>query len=1216
MNEAAPTASDAASPRVEVAPQLRDASLDDRYARESGRVLLSGTQALVRLLLAQRARDAANGLNTAGFVSGYRGSPLGGFDQQLWKERRRLEAAQVRFQPGVNEDLAATAVWGTQQLEMVPGATVDGVFALWYGKGPGVDRSGDPIKHGNRAGTSKHGGVLVVFGDDHPGKSSTIAHQSEQALSANGLPVLYPATVQEYLDLGLHGIALSRYAGVWVGFKCVNDTIETTGTVDVDPARLRFVDPPDGVFPPEGVHIRTSMLDVGGEERRLMRFRLPLAQAYVRANGLDRVTHGTATVADEPGRAAGSHDGGSTRRASLGIVTAGKSWLDVVQALQALGLDEPRLRELDVAVYKPAMIWPLEPQRLTSFARGRTELLVVEEKAAFVEPQAAHTLYNLPDAERPRLVGKRCEHGETLLAADVPLEPLEIARVIAVRLRALGRADTALEARLALIERGLDATRARESAPIARIPHFCSGCPHNTSTKVPEGSTAMAGIGCHTMAIYMGRNTLSPTQMGGEGLNWTGIAPFTSTPHVFQNLGDGTYFHSGLLAIRGAVTAGVNVTYKILVNDAVAMTGGQPVEGRLSVEEITHQLRAERVQRIAVVSDEPAKYGAAPNFPKGTTVHDRDQLDAVQRELRDIPGVTAIVYDQTCAAEKRRRRKRGTLPDPDTRVLINELVCEGCGDCTVRSNCVSVEPLETEFGRKRRIDQSSCNKDYSCVKGFCPSFVTVSGASVRKPAAATLGAELFANLPDPSRVDVSTGTRVVSVLVTGIGGTGVVTVGAVLAMAAHLESLAATVFDMTGLSQKGGAVLSHLKIAGERESIAAPKVGALEADVVLGCDLVVTGAGDVLRAVDPGRTQAVLNTHLTPTAAFQMNPDVDFRERDVAAAIERVFGGDRIHRFDANRAALALLGDTLGTNMMVVGHALQKGWLPVGVAAVERAIELNGTAVDFNLRALRLGRLAAHAPERFASLLAQQADATRSGPRVPPIADGAGSLAERIAVRERFLVDYQDAAYAARYRALVDRVAARERERVSGETALTEVVARGYFKLLAYKDEYEVARLHSTTLRGQLEAAFTGDFRVTFHLAPPLLAKTDPATGQPRKREYGAWMLTAMTWLAKAKRLRGTAFDPFGRTAERRMERQLIADYERTIDELLATLDPSRHTVAVQIARVPEQIRGYGHVKDRNVAAAKRREADLLAQFRAPATSGGAAARIAAAPER
>jgi indolepyruvate ferredoxin oxidoreductase len=720
---------------------------------------------------------------------------------------------------------------------------------------------------------------------------------------------------------------------------------------------------------------------------------------------------------------------------------------------------------------------------------------------------------------------------------------------------------------------------------------------------VPDGSLALAGIGCHTMALHMNRSTMPPTQMGGEGLNWTGIAPFTGTTHVFQNLGDGTYFHSGLLAIRAAVTARVNITYKILVNDAVAMTGGQPVEGQLSVGEITHQLRAERVQRIAVVSDDVEKYGrdgaSVGGFASGTTVHHRGELEAVQRELRETTGVSALVYDQTCAAEKRRRRKRGKAADPDRRVLINELVCEGCGDCSVKSNCVSVEPNETEFGRKRRIDQSSCNKDYSCVQGFCPSFVTVEGATLRKPEAATLGADLFADLPEPARAGLD---RPRAILITGIGGTGVVTIGAVLGMAAHLDGLAASVFDMTGLAQKGGAVLSHLKIARRDEELGAPKVGMLEADLLLGCDPVVSASGEVLRAMDTGRTHAVLNTHVVPTAVFQLNPDVDFRGRELRAAVERVVGEDALAAFDANRAALALLGDTLGTNMLVVGYALQKGWLPVSTAALDRAIELNGAAVPFNRRALALGRLAAADPARFAALLDAQPAVRR------PLASGPQTLDERIAYRASFLVDYQDTAYAARYRALVDRVARVERERVPGSTALTDAVARYYFKLLAYKDEYEVARLHATALRPQLDATFEGDYRVTFHLAPPLLAKRDPATGVPRKMTFGPWMLRAFGLLARFRRLRGTALDPFGYTEERRTERALIAEYESLVGELLGGLAPDRHALAVELASFPEQVRGYGHVKEKHLASARARQADLLAKWRVPAPDRAQAA--------
>ena len=1150
-------------------PMQAAPEIEAKYSRSSGRVFLSGTQALVRLPLMQRERDAAAGLNTAGYISGYRGSPLGGYDLQLQAAGARLAAANIKFVPGVNEDLAATAIWGTQQVPLLPGARFDGVFAIWYGKGPGVDRSGDPIKHANRMGTSPKGGVLVAFGDDHPGKSSTIAHQSEQALAANGVPVLYPASVQEYLDLGLHGFALSRAAGVWVGFKCVNETVEATATVDVDPARI-VIQPPTGVaLPAGGVNARLAF-DPLGDEIRLTRFKLPLVQAYARANGLDRVTHGAATAA-----------GG------LGIIAPGKSWLDVLAALAALGLDGPRLAELGVSVYKPALIWPLEPEALKRFARGRQELLIVEEKAAFIEPQAAHALFNLPEHERPRIVGKTDAAGTQLVPADVVLEPLEIARTIGARLRVLGRADAALETRLALLEERLETAGARRSPGGGRTPYFCSGCPHNTSTKVPEGSIALAGIGCHTMALYMDRSTLPPTHMGGEGMTWAGIAPFSAQVHAFQNLGDGTYFHSGLMAVRAAVASDINLTYKLLYNDAVAMTGGQAVEGHLSVAEITHQLRAERIERIVVVADDITKYGATPGFAANVTLRPRAELDAVQRELREVKGVSAIIYDQVCAAEKRRRRKRGLMPDPSRRVLINSLVCEGCGDCSTQANCVSIQPLATQFGRKRTIDQSSCNKDYSCVNGFCPSFVTVEGAALRKPPVRELDATRGIKLAEPPR---ATARACTNLLVTGIGGTGVVTIGAVLGMAAHLEGKAASVFDMTGLAQKGGAVLSHVKIASRPDEIASPRVGLGEADVVLGCDLIVTAGADTLRTLEPGRTRLVINTHVVPTAAFQLRPDVDFHTPEMLAAIDAIVGGEFNSRVDATGIALKLLGDTLGANMFVVGYALQRGWLPLGLASIEQAIELNGAAVAFNKRSLALGRLAAAEPARLAEML---------GTEVAP-APTDESVDALIRSREEFLTDYQDRAYAERYRSLVDRVVAAESRLAPGRTTLGAAAARYYFKLLAYKDEYEVARLHSgAAFKSQVDAMFEGRYRLKFHLAPPGLARPARAGVAPVKREFGGWMLPVFGLLARFKFLRGSAFDPFGRSAERRLERRLIVEYEELLAELCADLTPARHELAVELASVPEQIRGYGHVKERHLVAARKLQAELIARWRA-----------------
>jgi len=1172
-----------------VAP-LRNVRLDDKYALESGRVLLSGTQVLVRLPLLQRAVDTAAGLNTAGFVTGYRGSPLGGYDMELWAESQRLQDAHVVFRPGVNEDLAATAVWGTQQAPLLPGTRYDGVFAIWYGKGPGVDRSGDVFKHGNRQGASQHGGVLVCAGDDHPGKSSTVSHQSEQALAASHIPVLYPSSVQELLEYGMFGWALSRFSGLWVALKCTNETVEGTATVDVDPARYRDYAKPDVARPPTGLNTNPRPMVVReADEMLVTRFRLPAAQAFARINRIDRV------AIDAPGR-------------RLGIVATGKGYVDVVQALEALGIDHARAATLGLRVYKVGMIWPLEAAGLREFATGHEELLFVEEKAAFVEEQAARILYPLPEACRPRLVGKFDEQGRPLLPADQQLQFADVALVIAGRLEAMQLADAALRDRAQLLRARQAAVRQRGAGPVARTPYFCSGCPHNTSTVVPEGSLALAGIGCHTMAGSMNRRTLMPTQMGGEGLNWTGIAPFTSMPHVFQNLGDGTYFHSGLLAVRGAVAAGVNITYKLLYNDAVAMTGGQPVEGHLSPAEIARQLLAERVRRVVLVSDDPDKHrGATADLPDGVTVHHRDELQALQLELRATPGVTAIVYEQTCAAEKRRRRKRGEFPDPPKRVLINDAVCEGCGDCSVQSNCVSILPKETESGRKREIDQSNCNKDYSCVKGFCPSFVTVHGGRLRKPEMPRLD---LARLPDAPMPTLPTleASRSWNVLVAGIGGTGVVTVGSVLAMAAHLEGKQASVIDMTGLAQKNGAVWSHLRIltpspaqsAGEGQLIGA-RVGLAEADLLLGCDLVTGAEQDSVFTLDRDRTRAVVNSWLQPTAQFQLDPnlrlDVDAELRPIRSAV----ASERLHVLDATSLALALLGNTIGANFLLVGYAWQAGGLPLSLASIERAIELNGQAVEFNKRALALGRLAAHDFAAVERLLA--------GSQRPQVAAAEpATLDALVAEHADFLADYQDRAYADRYVRLVHRARDLERERSPGRTAFAEAVAHGYFKVLAYKDEYEVARLHgSPAFLEQIQRTFEGDYRVRFHLAPPLLSRPDPRTGQVRKREYGAWMLPVFRVLARLKWLRGTRLDPFGWLPDRRLERQLVADYERLVDEVLARLRPDNHAVAVELASLPAQVRGFGHVKRRHLDAVRVREQELLARLRAAAAVAQAA---------
>ncbi|BBK41237.1 indolepyruvate ferredoxin oxidoreductase [Allostella vacuolata] len=1153
---------------------LAAVSLDDKYALESGRIFLTGTQALVRLPMMQRQRDLAMGLNTACFISGYRGSPLGGLDQALSSARRFVEKNHIRFQPGVNEDLAATAILGSQQLNLFPDAKYDGVFSMWYGKGPGVDRSGDVFKHGNSAGTSRHGGVLLLAGDDHTCKSSTLAHQSEFALMDAYVPVLNPAGIQEFLDLGLHGWAMSRYSSCWVGFKTVAETVDSAASVHIDPARLQIVLPTDFEMPPGGLNVRWPDEPLE-QEKRLHLYKVPAALAYARANRLDRA------VWDGP-------------RRRFGIVTTGKSYLDVRQALEDLGIDEARAAEIGLSIYKVAMVFPLEAEGIRAFAQGLEEVLVVEEKRAFIETQLKDALYNLPAARRPVVSGKRDPAGRLILPSQNELLPSGIARVIAERIARFHTSD-AIRARLALIDQ--QERQAASTRPaLVRTPYFCSGCPHNTSTRVPEGSRAVAGIGCHYMAVWMDRDTQTFTQMGGEGASWVGQAPFSNTKHIFANIGDGTYFHSGYLAIRFAVASKTTITYKILFNDAVAMTGGQRHDGDLNVPAITRQVHAEGVRRIAVVTDEPDKYPIGTSFAPGVTIHHRDDLDAVQRELREWPGVSVLVYDQTCAAEKRRRRKRGTMVDPQRRAFINEAVCEGCGDCSVKSNCLSVVPVETEFGRKRAIDQSSCNKDLSCVKGFCPSFVTVEGGSLRRRKAASGPTEVLADPPEPVLPAVD---RPYGMIVTGVGGTGVVTIGALIGMAAHLEGKGCSTLDMTGLAQKGGAVFSHIRIAPSPEDLHAVRVSAGAADLILACDMVVAASADAMGKIRPGTTRAVVNSEAIVTGEFTRNPDFRFPADRLEGQIREAVGAERTEFVDATRIATALLGDSIAANLFMLGFAYQMGLVPVSGEAIERAIELNGVAIEFNRQAFRWGRKAAHDPAAVERLAMPPAATARPAP--------AETLEEIVAVRREQLTAYQDAAYAERYAALVARVQAAEASRAKGLTGLAEAVARNYYKLLAYKDEYEVARLYSDgAFRRRLEEQFEGDFKLRFHLAPPLLAARDEA-GHLKKTAFGPWMMSAFGLLARLRFLRGGVFDPFGRTEERRTERRLIGEYEAAIEQVLAGLGHDNHRLAVDIASIPDRIRGYGHVKEANLKAAKRSEAMLLAAFREPATGMAAA---------
>ncbi len=1161
---------------------LAAVSLDDKYALETGRIFLTGTQALVRLPMMQRRRDEKAGLNTAGYISGYRGSPLGGYDLALWRASKFLQRHHIHFQPGLNEDLAATSVWGSQQANLFPGAKYDGVFSIWYGKGPGVARSMDPISHGNMAGTSPHGGVLVMLGDDHASKSSTMPHQSEHFMVAAMIPVLNPSSVQEVLDYGLYGWAMSRYSGCWVAVKCIADTMDASASVYVDPNRVSVVTPNDFEMPAGGVHIRWPD-DWNQQEYRLHKYKAYAALAFGRANRLDQI------VLDSP-------------KPRFGIITTGKAYQDTREALEYLGIDDRMAAEIGIRLYKVGMSWPLEREGARAFAEGLEEVIVIEEKRAIIENQLKEQLYNWRADVRPRVVGKFDETGEWILPSASELAPAQIARVLARRLAPFFTTPH-IEERLAFLDAKDKALKAPHVS-FKRTPYFCSGCPHNTSTRVPEGSRAAAGIGCHFMSVYMDRNTETFTQMGGEGAQWLGQAPFTETPHLFQNIGDGTYTHSGSLAIRAAVAAGVNITYKILYNDAVAMTGGQPAEGSLTVAQIARQVAAEGVTRVAVLSDQPDKYPAGTTFPPGTTIDHRDELDRVQRDLREVKGVSVLIYDQTCAAEKRRRRKRGTFPDPDQRVVINELVCEGCGDCSTQSNCLSVVPVETEFGRKRAIDQSSCNKDFSCLKGFCPSFVTVRGGQLRKPKSAKGGPMPigpkgeFSAPPTPKLPALD---QPYNILVTGIGGTGVVTIGALIGMAAHLEGKGCSVLDMTGLSQKGGAVFSHIRLARRPEDVHGVRIADGDAQALLGCDLVVAASDESLAKLDARHSRAVINSFETITGAFTRNPDLRTPTSALVRSVEDAVGPQHLDRLDATALATALLGDSIATNPFVLGFAWQKGLVPVSAEAIEKAIELNGVAVDMNVRAFRWGRLAAHdrsAVERAAA------------PKVVPVGHNLSrTLDEIIARRVEFLTGYQDAAYGRRYETLVRRAAEAERAQAKGASGLAEAVARNYFKLLAYKDEYEVARL--LTDRSFLEtirAQFEGDYRLEFNLAPPVTAERDAATGHLKKQAYGPWMLTAFRWLARLKFLRGTAFDPFGRTDERQTERRLITDYETLVAELLDKLSPANHGFAVALAALPEQIRGYGHIKEAAIKKAKAREAELLQCFRNPAPAPAQAA--------
>lgn len=1142
------------------AVELDSYELNDRYTRETGRVFLTGTQALVRLPMMQRQLDRKNNLKTAGFISGYRGSPLGGYDQALWQAKSLLKDHDIEFIPAVNEELGATLVMGTQQVETAADKNVDGVFGIWYGKGPGVDRAADALKHGNAFGSSPTGGVLVVAGDDHGCVSSSMPHQSDAVFISFFMPTINPANISEYFEYGLWGIALSRFSGTWVGFKAISETVESAASMDIGDLP-DFKIPEDFTPPADGLHYRWPDLPGPQMETRIEK-KLEAVAAFARANPLDR------RILD-------------VEDARMGIVTTGKGHLDLLAALEMLGLDEDKLRALGIDIYKVGLVWPIEKTGMMDFIRGKEEVLVVEEKRGIIESQIKEYMSAPDETINVRVVGKYDEHGEPLVPYVGELGPNMLAKVVADRITQLLGSDF----REQLAQIGVRGSTACDPQGVRRLPYFCSGCPHNSSTKVPEGSKAQAGIGCHVMASWMDRNTESLTQMGGEGVNWASKSIFLENKHIFQNLGEGTYFHSGSLAIRQAVAAKTNITFKILFNDAVAMTGGQPVDGVITVPAIANQVHSEGVKRVAIVSDEIEKYSDKSIFPSSATFHDRAEMDILQRELREVEGTTILIYDQTCAAEKRRRRKRGQFPDPQKRAFINHNVCEGCGDCSVQSNCLSIVPLETEKGRKRRVDQSSCNKDYSCVKGFCPSFVTIEGGQLRKAAGVSLGEAFTQKLTGLPYPKVPALNSHYNLLVGGVGGTGIVTVGALITMAAHLESKGASVLDFMGFAQKGGTVLSYVRLAPKPRDLHQVRIETAQADAMIACDMVVATTDKALTVLRKNHSRAVLNLAEIATADNVLYRDADMESTRRVRILNEAMGDDRLDSIDANRLAEALLGDTVFSNVMMLGFAWQSGLIPVSLDALLRAIELNGVAIDKNKTAFNWGRIAAVEP----SFVEQSAGGHKPAPEL--------TLDEKIERNTAELVKYQDQAYADLYSKLITKLRGADATQ-NNDLSLTEVAVTQLYRLMAYKDEFEVARLYTESdFLEQVEQTFEGDYKIKFHMAPPLLARALDAQGRPKKMEFGPWMMKALKFVAGFRKYRGTMLDPFSRHTDRKLERKLRDDYISLLEQLSSGLSGNNYETALQLASAPSEIRGFGPVKEEAAQKAEAAKQALLEKF-------------------
>ena len=1125
---------------------IKKVSLDDKYKLENKYILVNGTQALVRATLVQKSRDEKEKLNTAGFVTGYRGSPVGNVDLQFNKVERLISNKNIKFHPGLNEDIAATSLWGSQQAELRGESDYDGVFGLWYGKGPGVDRSGDVFRHSNLAGTSKNGGVIAAMGDDHSGESSTVLFQSEYAFKDAMIPILSPSGVQELIDYSIIGWSLSRYASVWVGLKCLKDTIDATEIVDGSPDRIKIIYPEN---PTKRGDLSIRVGDTPhAQEERLHRQKLPAVKKFAFENKIDREGFK------------------KSKKSKIGIVSSGKSWLDIEHALELLDIEENKADQIGLTTYKIGLVWPVEPTRLKSWAEGLDTIIIVEEKRKLLEEQIKNILFGV--INQPKIYGEKDLNNNILFKNEGVLEPVDIAVKLATIFKK--------EIKLTNLDKQVDYLREllfpKSNAIVEdRTPYFCSGCPHNTSTKVPDSSRAYAGIGCHYMALWMDRNTEGYTHMGGEGANWIGEAPFSNRDHIIQNMGDGTYNHSGIMSIRAAVAANVNITYKILYNDAVAMTGGQSHEGDIGALEILKELKAIGVKKVIGVYDEKEQL-YLKEFENVVEMRPRDKIIETQEELKNIKGVSAIVYIQTCAAEKRRRRKKNLFPTPNKRVYINHEVCEGCGDCGTKSNCVSILPIDTELGRKRQINQSACNLDFSCINGFCPSFVTVTGAKIKKLETTYFEFPEFMS-PKLPRID-----KTFNIVITGVGGTGVVTIGAILAMAAHLEDKGAGVMEMTGLAQKGGAVHIHCKISEKPEDLNAIRVALGDADSLIGGELMVSASNKTLSLLKRGKTRAVCNSVQANSGEFTRNRDFSLPVEGMQISLKAKIGPENIEFYDTAKLTEEILGDSIFSNMFLVGAAWQKGLIPLSQESILEAIKLNGASVEGNLNAFKLGRWSVVDLNSVKKLLIKREEISSDL-----------SLTDIIEDRKNRLTNYQDSKLAKKYEELVNKAC-------NLDENIGISVAKSYYKLLAYKDEYEVARLHVSYLKDGIEKTFDNVGQIKFHLAPPLLSKKDK-NGHLIKKEFGSWVFPILKILAKGKYLRGTIFDIFGYTSERKIERNLITEYEKDIELCLNNFSQDKINLILQRCLIPQEYKGFGHVKLKSIEDSKSNIISLMSKI-------------------